>query len=241
MSARRRRRRVLSSGAEKWRNKKWLDLRAPDYIGDESIGQTPASDISQIIGRTINLSLMDLTNNFNDLNYYLKFKVTKISGNRAKTEFIGQALNRDYRRSQIRNHRSQIEGVFNLNLNDGSRVRITAFAVTFSRAAHNTKKEIRKAMRESITEIVTQLNFPAFVNKVISYELRDELFEPANEIFPVKLLEVSKVKVLRLPEDRRMMDVDDLEIDEGTKYSSPSDNDDDEEEEETETEEEDEE
>ena len=34
---------------------------------------------------------------------------------------------------------------------------------------------------------------------------------PASDIFPIKLLEISKVKVLRLPEDRRMMNVDDLE------------------------------
>jgi len=232
MSTRRRRRRVLSSGAEKWRTKKWLDMRLPDYIADQSIGQTPASDLTEVIGRTIDMSYMDITNNFNDYNYYLKFKITKIVGNRAKTEFVGQELNRDYRKSQIRNHRSQVEGVFNLTLKDNSRVRITAFAVTFSRAAHNTKKELRKVIADKIEEIVTELTFPAFVNKVISYELREEVFEPADEVFPVKLFEISKVKVLRLPEDRQIMDVDDLEVDEDTDLSAPETMDEDEEEDE---------
>ncbi len=219
MSTRRRRRRVVNSGVEKWRNKKWLELKAPDYMGDQSLGQTPTSELGQVIGRTIDMSLMDITEKFSDLNYQVKFKVTKIVGNRAHTEFIGQSLNRDYRRSQIRNHRSQIEGVFNLTLNDGSRVRITAFAITFSRAAHKTKREIRASMLESITEIVGDLNFPAFVNKLLSYELKKDLLLPASDIFPIKLLEISKVKVLRLPEDRRMMNADDLEVSDDVEFS----------------------
>ncbi len=205
-------------------------MRAPDYIGDESLGQTPSTNISSVLGRSFKMSLMDITNRFDDLNYGLKFRVTGITGNRASTEFVGQELNRDFKRSQIRNHRSQVEGIFNLTLKDGSRLRITAFAVTFNRAAHNTKKEIRKAIRETLFEYVEDITFPALVNSLVNYELRSLLYEPANDVFPIKILEISKVKVLRLPEDRRAMDADDLEIDEDVDLSQPSDMDEEDEE-----------
>lgn len=206
MSARRRRRRAAGTSVDKWRNKYWLDVQVPDYIGDDSLGMTPASDLNQVIGRTVKISLMDLTDQFNDLNYHLTFKITKITGNKARTEFYGQTLSRDYRRSQIRNHRSQVDGVFNLSLSDDSRVRVTTFVVTPIRAPHNTKKEIRKAVREQIEQLCSELTFPAFVNKLISYELRDEILPAAEEVFPIKLLEIAKVKVVRLPEDRQMED-----------------------------------
>ena len=127
MSTRRKRRRVVNSGVEKWRNKKWLELKAPDYMGDQSLGQTPTSELGQVIGRTIDMSLMDITEKFSDLNYQVKFKVTKNVGNRAHTEFIGQSLNRGGR-SQIRNHRSKSKDIQMIFL---AQDRITAFAITF--------------------------------------------------------------------------------------------------------------
>ena len=53
----------------------------------------------------------------------------------------------------------------------------------------------------------------------LSYELKKDLLLPASDIFPIKLLEISKVKVLRLPEDRRMMNADDLEVSDDVEFS----------------------
>ena len=189
----------------------WYELKSPDYVGDYSLGHSPVTDATQMLGRTIKTSLMDLTNDFKDLNYHLTFKVTNVTGKRAKTEFFGQALSRDFRRSQIRNHRSQVDGIFNITLKDKSRIRISTFVVTPIRAAHNVKKEVRAAIKQEIEEILSELSFPAFVNKLITYELRDELLPVAAEIFPIKILEISKVKVLRLPEDRQMQDISEIE------------------------------
>ncbi|MCH8906293.1 MAG: 30S ribosomal protein S3ae [Candidatus Heimdallarchaeota archaeon] len=198
-SSGRRRRKSADSGAEKWKNKIWLNVKTPDYIDEKSLGETPTSNTDTAIGRTIKTTLMDLTGSFKDLNYQLTFKISEINGTQAKTEFYEHELSRDFRRSQIRNHRSQIEGIFNLKLTDGAKIRVKMFVVTPMRAHSSVKKAIRETMEKRLLELATELSFPAFVNKLISYELRDELIPLVEAIYPIKLLEVSKVKVLRYP------------------------------------------
>jgi small subunit ribosomal protein S3Ae len=195
----RKRRRRASDSADKWKNKIWLKIKAPSYVDEKVLGTTPTSDVDTSIGRTIKISLMDLTNSFKDLNYQLTFKVTEVSGSFAKTEFFGQELSRDFRRSQIRNHRSQIEGIYNLKLVDESKIRVKTFVVTPMRAPASIKKDVRDAVREKLEEICSDLTLPAFVNKLITYELTQELLPEAENIFPIKILEIAKVKVTKFP------------------------------------------
>ncbi|MHA2032727.1 MAG: hypothetical protein ACW99A_09940 [Candidatus Kariarchaeaceae archaeon] len=195
----RRRRRGPDSSVEKWKNKQWLEIKTPEYMDDKVLGETPASDVDDVLGRTVQISLMDITGSFKDLNYHLTFKVNEVAGRVAKTEFHQQQLSRDFRRSQIRNHRSQVEGIFNIKLSDESKIRIKMFVVTPMRIHTSIKKEIRAVMNQKLEELVSELSFPAFVNKLITYEITKEVKPVVEEVFPVKILEVSKVKVIRLP------------------------------------------
>ncbi len=196
----RRRRRRATDSADKWKNKLWLDIKSPDYIDEKILGITPTSDLETVVGRTVKISLMDLTNSFKDLNYQLIFRISEVRGNTARTEFFGQELSRDFRRSQIRNHRSQIEGIYNLKLNDNSKVRVKTFVVTPMRAHSSIKKAIRDEVGSKLEELCSEMNFPAFVNKLITYELTNELRPIAEDMFPIKILEISKVKVITFPD-----------------------------------------
>ena len=194
-----RRRGKTVSGADKWKNKEWLEIKAPDYVDDKVLGETFTSNTDSVVGRVVQISLMDLTGSFKDLNYQLSFKVNEVAGRVAKTEFFQQELSRDFRRSQIRNHRSQIEGIFNFKLADDARVRIKLFVVTPSRIHSSVKKEIRMALVAKLEELTSELTFPAFVNQLIKYEITNALVPVAEEIYPVKVCEISKVKVVKLP------------------------------------------
>ena len=197
----RRRRKSATSSAEKWKNKLWVDVRAPLYVDDKSLGKTPTTSLDTVVGRTIKISLMDLTGNFKDLNYHLNFKISELEGNLARTEFFQYELSRDFKRAQIRNHRSKIEGIFNFNLQDNAKIRLTAFVVTPKRAAASIKKEVRAEMQKMLEERLKETTFPAFVEELLNGNLVRELFPVAADIFPVKVIEVAKVKVLRLPQD----------------------------------------
>ena len=58
-----------------------------------------------------------------------------------------------------------------MKLNDDSKIRLKTFVVTPMRIHTTTKKLIRAAMKAKLEELVEELSFPAFVNKLITYEM----------------------------------------------------------------------
>ncbi len=203
MSARRgatRKKKKVLSSVEKWRNKIWVEIKTPLYIDDKVLGETPASSEESIIGRTIKVDLMTLNGSFKDIHKLITFKVSELKGNVAHTEFFQYELSRDYLRSQIRNHRSRIDGIFNITLKDKSKLRITLTCVTMIRAKTSEKKEIRKIMYETLMEMIQDLTFEAFVSNLIENKFAETIQQKVEEFFPTKIMEVNKVKVLKLPE-----------------------------------------
>lgn len=187
------------SGLDKWKNKMWVKIKMPTYIDDIEIGETMASEAENTIGRTIKMSVMDYTNNFKDMNKRLIFKIIDVKGTAAVTEFKEFSLSRDYVRSLVRNHRSRIDGIFNVKLKDDAKVRITVFCITPIRAKASEQKEIRQVITKTLYEQVEDLNFQTFVNKIINEEFNEAMNTAVEEIFPTKTLEIAKVKVIRLP------------------------------------------
>lgn len=200
MSSRRRSRKKVLSSADKWKGKQWVDIKPPLYLNDNVIGQTPSTDIEQINGRTIRASVMDMSGSFKDVHKLITFKVTDVKGKVAHTDFFTYELSRDYMRSMVRNHRSRVDGILNVKLTDGTRLRITVFCVTPIRAKHSEKHEIRQIIFRTLQEEISELNIGSFVNRLIDNSLNEAIYEKVEDFFPVKILEISKIKVLKIVE-----------------------------------------
>ncbi len=203
MSSRRgtsRRKKKSISSTDKWKGKVWTEIKAPLYIDDKVIGETPATSEEFIIGRTVITDLMFFSNKFEHATKLLKFKIKEIKGNVAHTDLFQYELSRDFMRSQVRNHRSRIDGIYNINFKDGSKVRITIFCITPQRIRTSEKKDLRKIMSELLLKSLNDLTFSAFTTKLLNDEFISEVLEELQNHYDIKMLEVSKVKVLRTPD-----------------------------------------
>ncbi len=199
MSRRSRGRRGSSGVQDKWKLKQWFTIVTPPYLEEKQVGTTPAIEPEQAIGRTVRIGLMDITGNIQDINTLIKLKIIRIDGNIARTEFYGYELSRDFIRAQVRNHRSRVDTIQDLKLKDGAHVRIRIFCITPTRANTSQEDKIRKLMAAKIQEMSKEWTFEGFVLALIKGEIRKELREVVKKIYPVKILDVEKVKVLRLP------------------------------------------
>ena len=72
---------------DKWRDKKWYKVVSPPYFGGVELGAIPADDPSKLVGRIVDGTLYDITNDF--AHQYLKmyFRVEGVEGKTAHTVF----------------------------------------------------------------------------------------------------------------------------------------------------------
>ncbi|MFP3256682.1 MAG: hypothetical protein RXO36_02640 [Candidatus Nanopusillus acidilobi] len=179
-----------------WSKKVWVDIYAPVEIFNENkIGETPANkdDVEEIIGRSVDLNLAFILNNFKYQNYKVIFQINKISGLKAYTEVKDIMLYPSYIRRITKKGTSKIEDSFIVKTNDGYEVKIKPLVITRFKAHRSQRAEIRKTYRKYLEEKVSSLKYYELIEKVINYDLQNEIKPALNKIFPVSNVEIRRI------------------------------------------------
>ena len=137
--------------------KEWYSVIAPPIFGKAKIAETPSDDPESLIGRNMNISLQELTNDFSKSHIKLQFKIVAIKGLEAHTIFIGHMLTSDYVKRMSRRHKSKIDGIFDVATKDGTRVRIKPSALAGKTILTSQKREIRVVMKNEIEKLREQV------------------------------------------------------------------------------------
>lgn len=182
-----------------WREKKWYDIVAPPMFGSAKIGETLASDPSQLIGRLFETTLGDLIEDFSKSHIKLYFQVRGVEEGRALTSFISHDMARDYIRSQIRRRATRISNISTVTTQDGHRLRVSSIITTLRRVQSSQLEAIRRDMRNVIKDRAGQRTFDQFVQEVVLGKLSADIYKKAKKYCPVKRVEVWKTKVLAGP------------------------------------------
>ena len=179
-----------------WSKKVWVDIYAPVEIFNENkIGETPVykDNVENVIGRSIDLNLAFVLNNFKYQNYKVIFQINKISGLKAYTEVKEIMLYSSYIRRITRKGTSKIEDSFIAKTSDGYEVRIKPLVITRFKAHRSQKTEIRKTYRKYLEEKASSLKYYELIEKVINYDLQNEIKPTLNKIFPVSNVEIRRI------------------------------------------------
>ena len=179
-----------------WSKKVWVDIYAPAEIFNENkIGETPVNkdNVENVFGRSMDLNLAFVLNNFKYQNYKVIFQINKISGLKAYTEVKKVMLYPSYIRRITRKGTSKIEDSFILKTNDGYDVRIKLLVITRFKAHRSQRTEIRKVYRKYLEEKVSSLKYYELIEKVINYDLQNEIKPTLNKIFPVSNVEIRRI------------------------------------------------
>lgn len=78
-----------------WREKSWYTIKTPVAFEDKEIGETPAKDADLVIGRTVEVTMRELTGDFSKQYIKLQFEVDNVSVNIANTKFTGHKTTTD--------------------------------------------------------------------------------------------------------------------------------------------------
>jgi small subunit ribosomal protein S3Ae len=168
----------------------------PPYFGNVELGTVPADEPEKIIGRVIDATLYDVTNDF--AHQYLKmyFQITEIDGKTAKTTFKGHEYSRDYLRSLVRRRTTKVDGLFNVTTKDGYKLRVAVSAFSLSRIRTSQEKEIRAIMDRIIKEKSAVLTLDQFAQEMVLGKIASDMYNEAKKIVPLRHVGIRKSKLV---------------------------------------------
>jgi small subunit ribosomal protein S3Ae len=184
---------------DKWRDKKWYTVVSPPYFGGVELGAVPADDPSKLVGRVVDGTLYDITNDF--AHQYLKmyFRVEEVEGKTARTVFKGHEYSRDYLRSLVRRRTTRVDGIFNVVTKDGYGLTLAVSVFTLSRIKTSQEHEIRAIMSKIVKEKASALTFDQFVQELVLGKIASDIYNESKRISPLRHVGVRKSKLTLQP------------------------------------------
>jgi len=184
---------------DKWRDKKWYTVMSPPYFGGVELGAIPADDPSKLIGRIVDGTLYDITNDFAHQYLKLYFRVEEVEGKTARTVFKGHEYSRDYLRSLVRRRTTRVDGIFNVTTKDNYGLTLAVSVFTLSRIKTSQEQEIRKIMSKIVKEKASTLTFDQFVQELVLGKVASDIYNDSKKISPLRHVGVRKSKLTLQP------------------------------------------
>ena len=181
--------------------KRWYDLIAPEQFDRTELGSTFADEPDKVYGRTVEVTLGDITGDQGENNTKLTFKVNDVSSDAAYTEFIKHELARDYVRSLVRRGASKVDVAITVLTTDDYRVQLQPVAFTTKKADRNQEQAIRRVMIDLVEEAAAERTFDELVDSVIEGRLSSAIYGEAKTIYPLRRVEVQKLTLEARPEE----------------------------------------
>lgn len=176
-------------------------MLAPEQFDRAELGETPANEPEQVLGRTIQATLGDITDDTGENNVKLTFKVTDVGSDAAYTEFVKHELTRDYNRSLVRRGSSKVKAVMTIRTADDYRVQVQPVAFTTKVADRSQKEAIRRTMMDLVREAGTEHSFEQFIDSIVQGRLSSAIYNEAKTIYPLRRVEIAKATLEAHPEE----------------------------------------
>lgn len=181
---------------DKWRSKSWYKVLTPPYFGNVELGTLPGDDPERLVGRVIDSTLYDITNDFAHQYLKMHFQITEIDGKTAHTIFKGHEYSRDYLRSLVRRRTTKVDGIFDITAKDGYKLQVAICAFTLSRIKTAQEHVIRATMEKIIREKTSTLTLDQLAQEMVLGKIASDVYNEAKRIAPLRHVGVRKSKLL---------------------------------------------
>jgi small subunit ribosomal protein S3Ae len=165
--------------------KQWYEVVSPPMFGSKVIGETLSADAKGLIGRKMDVSLVELSKDFSKFYFKVTFQVDRIEENKAVTKLVGQECMRERIYRMVQRHGRKVEVVQDVTTKDGINVRIKTVFMLIKRVGSSTKEGARKAARDMI------------ISKVISGDIQHTVRKECSKVYPIGSLEIRKTEMVR--------------------------------------------
>jgi small subunit ribosomal protein S3Ae len=185
---------------KKWKGKDWFNILAPEGFGRILVYQTPSTDPKNIIGRTLEVGVDELTGNQSRQHMKVKLVINKIDGKSALTEFGGFECVREHLLRMVRKRNQKVESIFDVVTKDDWLLKVKSLSVLNGNTTEEIQKRIRQVSENLVREEAKKFPMNDLLKKIIKTEIQMRIKKQGSKVYPVRFSEIARIKVLRSPE-----------------------------------------
>jgi len=176
----------------------WYPIRAPDYLGNGIVGETPVTKFGSPIDRVMKIPLNLITGNIRHIFIDVFLRIVDVKDGEAKTVYWGHELTRDRVERMVRKRTSRVDVITDVKTKDGVLLRIKPLIITDGRADYSVQKEIRKRTEALLNENIPKMKLEEFLKDVFEGTLQKVINAKVKEVHPIRHVEIRKVEVLSM-------------------------------------------
>ena len=183
---------------DKWREKRWVNVNAPDSFNNVPIAYVPITDDENASGRVIEITLFDiLKGDPSQHQYKLYFQINKVDGENASTIFKRFEYSKEFLRSLVRRGSSKINFIIDIKTKDGYVFRMKIIALTHRPLNTSRKHALRIIARDVINKTVPEMTIDQFVQATVYSKINSDLMAAFKRVIKVRHVGLEKVKLIR--------------------------------------------
>ena len=186
---------------DKWKEKKWVSVSAPDSFNNVHIADIPITDEEKAKGRVIEVTLFDiLKGDPSQYQYKLYFQIDKVVGEKATTIFKRYEYAKEFLRSLVRRGSSKISFVIDTKTKDGYVFRIKVIALSHRELNSSRQHALRLIARKIIEKSVPNMTIDEFVQASCYNKINSDIMAATKKIIHLRHVGLEKVKLVRSAE-----------------------------------------
>ena len=183
---------------DKWREKRWITVNAPESFNVVPIAYVPITDDENAIGRVLEVTLYDiLKGDPSQHQYKMYFQIDKVDGDKASTIFKRFEYSKEFLRSLVRRGSSKINFIIDIKTKDGYIFRVKVIALTHRQLNTSRKHALRLIAKDVIEKTVPDMTVDQFVQATCYSKINSDIMAAFKKVIRVRHVGLEKVKLIR--------------------------------------------
>jgi small subunit ribosomal protein S3Ae len=191
---------------DKWREKRWVTVNAPDSFNNVPLAYVPITDDENAKGRVLEVTLYDiLKGDPSQHQYKIYFQIDKVDGDKATTIFKRYEYSKEFLRSLVRRGSSKISFIIDVKTKDGYIFRIKVIALTHRQLNTSRQHALRLLAKDVINKTIPNMTIEQFVQATCYSKINSDIMAAFKKVIRVRHVGLEKVKLIRTANEETIL------------------------------------
>ena len=191
---------------DKWREKRWVTVNAPDSFNNVPLAYVPITDDENAKGRVLEVTLYDiLKGDPSQHQYKIYFQIDKIDGDKATTIFKRYEYSKEFLRSLVRRGSSKISFSIDVKTKDGYIFRIKMIALTHRQLNTSRQHALRLLAQDVLNKTIPNMTIDQFVQATCYSKINSDIMAAFKKVIRVRHVGLEKVKLIRTANEETIL------------------------------------